>query len=149
MYKKFSDLMRMYTYVLPVEFLVELEHLQDGVPARPLDEDRAPIRKQLSTYPEAIVADFDVVPMRSASLAHVHVAHMPDGHKVAVKVQLADIEEISLIDLAIIGRVFEVIQIVVRIRGMEEYPTDIAQMIREELDFRREARNIETLAANF
>jgi ubiquinone biosynthesis protein len=49
----------------------------------------------------------------------------------------------------IIARVFELIQLFVRIRGLEEYPDDIAEMIRGELDFRGEARNIETLAANF
>jgi len=45
--------------------------------------------------------------------------------------------------------VFSLVQMIVRIRGMEEYPDDVAQMIREELDFRQEARNIETFAANF
>ena len=74
---------------------------------------------------------------------------MHDGRKVAVKVQHADIEEISKIDLEILGRVFALIQMLVRIRGMEEYPDDIAQMIREELDFRQEARNIETFTTNF
>ncbi|HEY6218723.1 MAG TPA: AarF/ABC1/UbiB kinase family protein, partial [Gemmatimonadaceae bacterium] len=41
------------------------------------------------------------------------------------------------------------IQMIVRIRGMEEYPADIAEMIRNELDFRQEAKNIETISANF
>jgi predicted unusual protein kinase regulating ubiquinone biosynthesis (AarF/ABC1/UbiB family) len=74
---------------------------------------------------------------------------LPDGRKVAVKVQHADIEEISRIDLVILGRVFALVQLIVRIRGLEEYPNDIAQMIREELDFRQEARNIESFRAAF
>jgi ubiquinone biosynthesis protein len=146
---KVGQLISILTNFLPPEFRAELEQLQDSVPARPLDEVRARIRKELGAEPEVLFADFDPIPIASASLAQVHVAHMPDGRKVAVKVQHADIEEISRVDLAIIGRVFELIQLFVRIRGMEEYPDDIAQMIREELDFRREARNIETLAANF
>jgi len=146
---KVGQLISILTNFLPPEFRAELEQLQDSVPARPLDEVRARIRKELGGEPETLFADFDPIPIASASLAQVHVAHMPDGRKVAVKVQHADIEEISRVDLEILGRVFELIQFVVRIRGMEEYPDDIAQMIREELDFRREARNIETLAANF
>src|SRR3954468_9232092 len=146
---KVGQLISILTNFLPPEFRAELEQLQDSVPARPLDEVRARIRKELGGEPETLFADFDPIPIASASLAQVHVAHMPDGRKVAVKVQHADIEEISRVDLEIMGRVFELIQLVVRIHGMEEYPDDIAQMIREELDFRREARNIETLAGNF
>jgi predicted unusual protein kinase regulating ubiquinone biosynthesis (AarF/ABC1/UbiB family) len=146
---KVGQLISILTNFLPPEFRAELEQLQDSVPARPIDEVRARIRKELGELPEALFADFDPVPIASASLAQVHVATMPDGRKVAVKVQHADIEEISRIDLAILARVFELVQLFVRVRGMEEYPDDVAGMIRAELDFRQEARNIETLSANF
>lgn len=146
---KVGQLISMLTNFLPAAFRAELEQLQDSVPARPVDEVRARIRKELGALPEELFTDFDPVPIAAASLAQVHVARMPDGRKVAVKVQHADIEEVSRADLVIIARVFELIQLFVRIRGMEEYPDDIAQMIRAELDFRGEARNIETLAANF
>jgi ubiquinone biosynthesis protein len=146
---KVGQLISILTNFLPPEFRAELEQLQDSVPARPLDEVMARIRKELGAAPDALFAEFDPVPIASASLAQVHVARMHDGRKVAVKVQHADIEEISKIDLEILGRVFALVQILVRIRGMEEYPDDIAQMIREELDFRQEARNIETFTINF
>lgn len=146
---KVGQLISILTNFLPPEFRAELEQLQDSVPARPIEEVRARIRKELGDLPEALFADFDPIPVASASLAQVHVATMRDGRKVAVKVQHADIEEVSRMDLIIIGRVFELIQMLVRIRGMEEYPDDVAEMIRAELDFRQEARNIELMAANF
>jgi ubiquinone biosynthesis protein len=37
----------------------------------------------------------------------------------------------------------------VRVRGIESYHEDISQLIREELDFAQEARNIETFRVNF
>jgi predicted unusual protein kinase regulating ubiquinone biosynthesis (AarF/ABC1/UbiB family) len=146
---KVGQLISILTNFLPPEFRAELEQLQDSIPARPIDEVRARIQKDLGQAPEALFTDFDPVPIAAASLAQVHVATMPDGRKVAVKVQHADIEEIARVDLVILGRVFELIQLLVRVRGMEEYPTDIAQMIREELDFRQEARNIEAFRTAF
>lgn len=146
---KVGQLISILTNFLPAEFRAELEQLQDSVPARPLEDVVARIRKELGQSPTDLFADFDPIPIASASLAQVHVATMHDGRKVAVKVQHADIEEISKIDLEILGRVFALIQMIVRVRGMEDYPDDIAQMIRDELDFRQEARNIETFAASF
>ena len=146
---KVGQIISILTNFLPPEFRAELEQLQDSVPARPLEDVVARIRKDLGASPTELFADFDPIPIASASLAQVHVAHMHDGRKVAVKVQHADIEEISKIDLEILGRVFALVQMLVRIRGMEDYPDDVAQMIRDELDFRQEARNIDAFTTSF
>ena len=146
---KVGQLISILTNFLPPEFRAELEQLQDAVPARPLDEVVYRIRKELGKGPDELFATFDPEPIASASLAQVHVATTKDGRKVAVKVQHADVEEIAKLDLAVLGRVLRMIHALVRIRGMESYHADIAQMIREELDFNQEARNIATLTANF
>src|SRR3954468_18563032 len=124
---KVGQLISILTNFLPPEFRAELEQLQDSIPARPIEEGRARIRKGLGASPEDLFADFDPVPIAAASLAQVHIATLKDGRKVAVKVQHADIEEISKIDLAILALVFSLIQMIVRVRGMEEYPADIAE----------------------
>src|SRR3954469_2419579 len=95
---KVGQLISILTNFLPPEFRAELEQLQDSVPARPLEEVTARIRKEFGRSPEELFAEFDPIPVASASLAQVHVARMADGRKVAVKVQHADIEEISKID---------------------------------------------------
>ena len=146
---KVGQLISILTNFLPAEFRAELEQLQDDVPARPLDEVTARIRKELGKAPEELFASFDPVPIASASLAQVHEARLHDGRRVAVKVQHADIEIISRLDLEVLGGILELIQLFVRVRGLESYHADIAQMIREELDFTQEARNIATIAANF
>jgi len=146
---KVGQLISILTNFLPAEFRAELEQLQDSVPARPLDEVTARIRKELGRDPAELFAAFDPVPIASASLAQVHEARLHDGRRVAVKVQHADIEIIAALDLESIRRILGLIQWVVRMRGMESYHADIAQLIREELDFGQEARNIALLARNF
>ena len=146
---KVGQLISILTNFLPEEFRAELEQLQDDVPARPLDEVVARIQKEFGKTPEELFAWFDPIPIASASLAQVHEARLHDGRRVAVKVQHADIETISKLDLEVLGGILGLIQVFVRIRGLESYHADIAQMIREELDFTQEARNITTIAANF
>jgi ubiquinone biosynthesis protein len=149
LYIKVGQLISILTNFLPPDFRAELEQLQDAVPARPLDEVIARIRKELGKSPDELFAEFDPVPIASASLAQVHEARLRDGRRVAVKVQHADIELISQLDLESIRRILSLIQWVVRLRGMESYHRDIAELIRQELDFSQEARNIAVIAGNF
>jgi aarF domain-containing kinase len=46
------------------------------------------IKKDLGKCPEDIWLKFDPVPIASASLAQVHIAHDHSGNKLAVKVRL-------------------------------------------------------------
>jgi ubiquinone biosynthesis protein len=146
---KVGQLISILTNFLPPEFREELEQLQDSVPARPFDEVVARIKKELGKSPDELFASFDPIPIASASLAQVHEARLHDGRRVAVKVQHADIEEIARLDLDAIGRIMDLVQVVVRMRGLESYHADISELIRQELDFAQEARNIETIAKNF
>ncbi|MGH7615749.1 MAG: ABC1 kinase family protein [Gemmatimonadaceae bacterium] len=147
---KVGQLISILTNFLPQEFRAELEQLQDSVPARPLDEVRARIRKEFGGRDvDVLFATFDPIPIASASLAQVHLATLHDGRRVAVKIQHADIDAISQLDLRILGRVLDLIRVIVRVRGIESYHDDISQLIAEELDFEQEARNIATIKANF
>ena len=68
---KVGQLISILTNFLPPEFRAELEQLQDSVPARPLDEVTARIRKELGKSPEELFAAFNPVPIASASLGQV------------------------------------------------------------------------------
>src|SRR5262249_7930249 len=98
---------------------------------------------------EEVFARFDRRPLASASLGQVHEAYLFDGTRVAVKVQHRDIDQITRLDLKTIRRIMTIVQVFVPVQGLDAYYHQIRQMIAEELDFLREAKNIARLSANF
>jgi len=146
---KVGQLISILSNFLPPEFRKELEGLQDRLPPHPFDEIVARLRVELGRAPEEVFAELDPVPVATASLAQVHVARLPDGRKVAVKVQHESIEEIARTDLVAVRRIIALVQWVTGLRGLEAYHPEISQMIAEELDFSREAVNLETIARQF
>ena len=146
---KVGQLISILSNFLPPEFRRELEGLQDRLPPRPYDEIVARIRAELGRPPDQVFAEFDPVPVATASLAQVHVARLADGQKVAVKVQHEHIEETARADLVAVRRIIALVQRVTGLRGLEAYHPEISQMIAEELDFSREAVNLDTIARQF
>ncbi|MDX1420683.1 MAG: AarF/ABC1/UbiB kinase family protein [Rubricoccaceae bacterium] len=145
---KAGQLASVLTNFLPEPFRVELEGLQDQVPAGPYGHVRARIRAELGDDPEALFAAFDPAPIASASLAQVHRATLADGRAVAVKVQHADIEAIARLDLRAIGTILRVVGRWFGVRGLREQLAEIEAIIVAELDFEREAENLEAIAAS-
>src|SRR6185436_3292145 len=148
LFVKVGQLLSMLTSFLPEEFRQGLEALQDRVPPRPLAEVTTRLREELGAPVEEIFV-FEPQPIASASLAQVHAAQLADGRRVAVKVQHLGIEELARQDLRTIGRILRVVGFFVRVRGLPSVHGDLRAMIEEELDFAREARNLEGIAAAF
>ena len=134
---------------LPEEFRSELEGLQDQVPPRPFSEIQERIVADLGSPVSEVFAEFDHVPLASASLGQVHEARLKDGRRVAVKVQHKDIDEMVRLDLITIRRIMAIVQWFVPVQGLDQYYSQIKALLREELDFEREANNIERIAKNF
>jgi predicted unusual protein kinase regulating ubiquinone biosynthesis (AarF/ABC1/UbiB family) len=146
---KVGQLISILTNFLPTEFRQELEGLQDQLPPRPFEEITARIRAELGAGPDELFQEFDRTPIATASLAQVHAATLADGRRVAVKAQHADIERIARVDLDTIQRLLKIVQFFTGVRGIESYHPEISQMIAEELDFSKEADNIERIGRNF
>src|SRR5690349_5975182 len=146
---KVGQLISILANFLPEEFRRELEGLQDAIPARPVPQIIARIEREFGRGPDALFAWWNPEPIASASLAQVHEARLHDGRRVAVKVQHADIDAIAQLDLTAIRRILSLVQFFTGLRGIESYHTEISAMIREELDFRQEARNIALIASHF
>jgi predicted unusual protein kinase regulating ubiquinone biosynthesis (AarF/ABC1/UbiB family) len=146
---KVGQLISILSNVLPSAFREQLEGLQDRLPARPFDEIAGLIRAELGAGPDEAFRQFEREPIATASLAQVHAATLDDGRRVAVKVQHRDIDHLARQDLVVVRRIFRLVQWFTGLRGLENYHPEISRMIAEELDFVREAANIERVAANF
>jgi predicted unusual protein kinase regulating ubiquinone biosynthesis (AarF/ABC1/UbiB family) len=146
---KVGQLISIMTNFLPEEFRRELEGLQDAVPPRPYADIEARLREELGRKPGELFAQFETRPIASASIGQVHIARLENGQKVAVKVQYPDIEEVVRRDLLTLRRIFRIIGWFIPYQGLDELYREIRSIILEELDYRAEAENTRTIAANF
>ncbi|MFO7807698.1 MAG: AarF/UbiB family protein [Candidatus Moraniibacteriota bacterium] len=138
--------------LLPAEYTDELSNLQDDVSSFSFDKIKEQIQKEFGRDVVEVFADFDRKPIAAASLSQVHQAKLADGTEVAVKVQRPGIRANIETDISILNRLAQFIE--KRMKWNKVYqPTELvrefAQIIRQELDFFREARNIEGFHKNF
>jgi ubiquinone biosynthesis protein len=146
---KVGQMLSIMANFLPQQFRAGLERLQDQVPPRPFEDIEQRILDDLGKPVDEVFRRFERAPLASASLGQVHEAFLMNGTRVAVKVQHRDIDEITRLDLKTIRRIMRLVQIFLPVRGLDAYYLQIKQMVAEELDFQREARNIERIAQNF
>jgi predicted unusual protein kinase regulating ubiquinone biosynthesis (AarF/ABC1/UbiB family) len=111
------------------------------------DEVRAIVEEELDAPVSALFSEWDDVPVASASVGQVHAARLPDGRRVAVKVQHPGIVQAMEGDLANAGLVEGVAGAIGA--GRFDPKTLIAvvrQRFREELDYGLEADRYERFA---
>lgn len=146
---KVGQLLSIMANFLPEEFRSELEGLQDQVPPRPFSEIAEKIQIELGGKVDDLFQSFDRTCIASASLGQVHEAKTKEGLRVAVKVQHKDIDEMVKLDLVTIRRIMAIVQWFVPVQGLDAYYHQIKSLLYEELDFAREADNIERISKNF
>ncbi len=145
---KVGQLLSVTGNFLPAAFHAPLESLQDRIPARPYDQVRERLTQEFGREPETIFRHLDPVPIAAASIGQAHRATLPDGTEVVVKVQHLHIESVAQVDLRIIRHLTRLAAWIYDIKGMDYFYTQVEQMVREELDFTREAAAQTRIAAN-
>jgi ubiquinone biosynthesis protein len=149
---KFGQLLSTRPDIVPPDIVVELQKLQDDVRPIPFAEVRRVIEEELGLTIEQAFLEFDEQPTAAASIGQVHRALLPNGERVAVKVQRPNAPRQIESDIALLFQAARLAK--ERVRALdfidaEQVVDEFARSIRSELDYRAEARNAEIFRRNF
>jgi ubiquinone biosynthesis protein len=149
---KFGQLLSTRPDIVPPDIVFELKALQDAVTPFPFDHARAVVEEQLGLTLEQLFLDFEETPVAAASIGQVHRATLPNGRRVVVKVQRPNAPRQIEADLELMYQLARLAR--ERVRALEFIDTvavvdEFARSIRQELDYRIEARNAEQFHKNF
>ena len=139
---KIGQLVSILSSFLPEEFRKPLEDFQDKAPAQSFEVVKNRVEKELGGPLDQFFSSFENEPLASASIGQVHRAVLKDGREVVVKVQHPYIPDIAEIDLQLFDNIVKLHSILFHIKGIEFVSAQVRQMIREELDYEREAANM-------
>ena len=144
---KIGQIMSLRPDLIPPPLLEELKKLQDSVAPEPFADIRRVIEANLGAPLEDIFSYFDAKSIAGASLSQVHRAVLRQSRAVvAVKVQRPEIRQKIDTDLAILEQIAQ--QLHVHMEAVTHYNLpglvrEIRKVLRQELDFSREARHIQ------
>lgn len=134
---------------LPEHVRLALADLQHQAPPMSAELAAGMIREELGAVPEVLFAEWDPVPIASASIGQVHRAITREGDAVAVKVQYPGVDEAMAADLDNVGLVFAGLGQL--FPGLDHRPLvdELRSRLADELDYTREAHNQRLFAAHY
>ncbi len=149
---KFGQLLSTRPDVLPPDIIAELRGLQDDVRPFSFEDVERVIEEDLDLTVDRLFLEFEERPVAAASIGQVHRATLPNGRRVAVKVQRPGAPRQIEADLALLYQAAKLAK--ERVRALDfidahQLVDEFARSIRHELDYRLEARNAETFHRNF
>ena len=149
---KFGQLLSTRPDVVPPDIIAELRGLQDDVRPFPYSDVERTIEEELGQPVVRLFTEFDPEPLAAASIGQVHRATLPNGRRVVVKVQRPDAPRKIEADLSLMYQAARLVK--ERIRALDfidasEIVDEFARSIRQELDYRLEARNADAFHKEF
>src|SRR5205085_4932540 len=149
---KFGQLLSTRPDIVPPDIIAELRSLQDDVRPFPYADVEKTVHEELGQPVERLFTEFDERPLAAASIGQVHRATLPNGRRVIVKVQRPNAPRQIEADLSLMYQAAKLAK--ERIRALDfidtnEIVDEFARSIRQELDYRLEARNAEVFHKNF
>jgi predicted unusual protein kinase regulating ubiquinone biosynthesis (AarF/ABC1/UbiB family) len=121
--------------------------LQDDAPPMPPEQAIETVEAELGRPVGEVFSEFNPKPLAAASIGQVHAATLPDGRRVAVKVQYPGVERAISADLRnteLLGTFFALLRGMMPDLGrvdMRAMAREVSDRIGEEIDYRVEAAN--------
>jgi len=138
---KAAQLLATIPDALPAEYASELAQLQANAPAMGWAFVRRRMASELGPDWQSKFGRFDKEASFAASLGQVHRATLPDGTDAACKLQYPDMASALEADINQLKLVFAVGQRFDPAIRTDEIHAEITERLREELDYRREAKH--------
>jgi len=137
--------------LLPNEYLVELQKLQDRVPPFADEEAFQVVEEELGRPFDEVFELLHEGPIAAASIGQVYKARLKvNGAEVAVKVQRPGCEDIIALDLYVLrfysGLLNQVVELLNKDIDLEGIIDDFGELIYREIDYRAEAANAQCFA---
>mgnify|MGYP001222845473 CR=1 FL=1 len=148
---KIGQLLSTRADILPIEYINELQKLQDNVKPEDFQVMKKVIEAELNCPLEEVFMEFNEKPIASASLSEVFKAKLKTGERVAVKVQRPFVKEKMLSDIKILKRIAPFINLTAptkEVIDMREIVKELREATIKELNFLKERDNIVKFSEN-
>jgi predicted unusual protein kinase regulating ubiquinone biosynthesis (AarF/ABC1/UbiB family) len=139
---KVAQLMATIPDLLPPEYVEELQKLQSEAPPMGWAFVKRRMTAELGSGWQGKFAEFEHKPAAAASLGQVHRARSLDGKPLAVKLQYPDMQSAVEADLRQLDWLFAIHRRMDPVIDTTEIAKEIGARVREELDYRREAKHV-------
>ena len=149
---KLGQFLSLRVDILPPEVTGELAGLQDEIPAEPLAAIFAQMEEDFGRPYTQVFEWFSAEPLGAASLAQAHLARLPGGQEVVVKILRPGIDVLVETDLAAVALAMKWLKWYKRVStrvDLDSLTREFTAVTLKELDFRAEGKNAEQFAADF
>jgi predicted unusual protein kinase regulating ubiquinone biosynthesis (AarF/ABC1/UbiB family) len=150
-YIKLAQLLSTRADLIPQAYLEALERLQDKVEPFSFAEVEKILASELGVRLSKAFAEFESRPLAAASLGQVHRAHLRDGRPVVVKIQRPGLREKIIEDMSALEEIATFLDEHTEMGkryGFSRILDEFRRSLLRELDYRLEARNLQTFADN-
>ena len=150
-YVKLGQLLSTRPDLLPENYLQALANLQDDVETVPYEEVQKIFEEEIGVKINKAFELFDPKPLASASIGQVHLALLPSGRKVVVKIQRPGVRKKFIEELETLKNMADLAVThskVAKKYALDDVIEELRFILLNELDYNKEAQNLVVLKEN-